>query len=79
MSFSQTIQYLDLPNIQTSLAVVNLLKLMDSGAIHFIGSLPFEAKIIQILQYDINLLSFPVHYMKCLSAFFSTLYMYINL
>jgi len=27
-----------------SLAIVNLLKLMDSGAIHLIGSLPFEAK-----------------------------------
>lgn len=26
-----------------SLAIVNLLKLMDSGAIHLIGSLPFEA------------------------------------
>ena len=32
-----------LPNIQTSLADVNLLKLMDSGAIHLIGSLPLEA------------------------------------
>ena len=31
------------PNIQMSLAVVNLLKLIDSGAIHLIGSLPFEA------------------------------------
>lgn len=26
-----------------SLAIVNLLKLIDSGAIHLIGSLPFEA------------------------------------
>lgn len=32
------------PNIQTSLADVNLLKLMDSGAIHLIGSLPLEAE-----------------------------------
>lgn len=36
--------YFFLPNIQTSLAVVNLLKLIDSGAIHLIGSLPFEAE-----------------------------------
>lgn len=36
--------YLNWPNIQTSLAEVNLLKLMDSGAIHLIGSLPFEAE-----------------------------------
>lgn len=35
---------LNLPNIQTSLAVVNRLKLMDSGAIHLIGSLPLDAK-----------------------------------
>lgn len=34
---------LNLPNIQTSLAVVNRLKLMDSGAIHLIGSLPLDA------------------------------------
>lgn len=27
-----------------SLAIVNLLKLIDSGAIHLIGSLPFDAK-----------------------------------
>lgn len=53
----QSIQYSNLPNIQTSLAVVNLLKLIDSGAIHFIGSLPFEAKIVQILQWDVNSLS----------------------
>ena len=32
-----------LPNIHTSLADVNLLKLIDSGAIHLIGSLPLEA------------------------------------
>lgn len=32
------------PNIQTSLAEVNLLKLIDSGAIHLIGSLPLEAE-----------------------------------
>ena len=32
-----------LPNIQTSLAVVNLLKFMLSGAIHLIGSLPLLA------------------------------------
>ena len=31
------------PNIQTSLEEVNLLKLIDSGAIHFIGSRPLEA------------------------------------
>lgn len=31
------------PNIHTSLAEVNLLKLIDSGAIHLMGSLPFEA------------------------------------
>lgn len=35
---------LNLPNIQTSLAVVNRLKLMDSGAIHLIGSLPLDAE-----------------------------------
>ena len=34
---------MNLPNIQTSLAVVNLLKLIDSGAIHLMGSLPLEA------------------------------------
>jgi len=34
---------LDLPNIQTSLAVVKRLKLMDSGAIHLIGNLPLDA------------------------------------
>ena len=34
----------DSPNIQTSLAVVNLLKLIDSGAIHLMGSLPLEAE-----------------------------------
>ena len=33
----------DLPNIQTSDAVVNLRKLIDSGAIHLIGSFPFVA------------------------------------
>lgn len=32
------------PNIQTSLAEVNLLKLIDSGAIHLIGSFPLEAE-----------------------------------
>lgn len=32
------------PNIQTSLADVNLLKLIDSGAIHLMGSLPLEAE-----------------------------------
>lgn len=31
------------PNIQTSLAVVNRLKLMDSGDIHLIGNLPLDA------------------------------------
>ena len=31
------------PNIHTSDAVVNLRKLIDSGAIHLIGSFPFEA------------------------------------
>lgn len=35
---------LNLPNIQTSLAVVNRLKLMDSGAIHLIGSFPLDAE-----------------------------------
>ena len=35
--------FLNLPNIQISLAIVNLLKLIDSGAIHFMGSFPFEA------------------------------------
>lgn len=34
----------NLPNIQTSLAVVNRLKLMDSGAIHLMGSLPLDAE-----------------------------------
>ena len=34
----------NLPNIHTSLADVNLLKLIDSGAIHLIGSLPLEAE-----------------------------------
>lgn len=33
------------PNIQTSVAVVNLLKFIDSGAIHFMGSFPFDAVI----------------------------------
>jgi hypothetical protein len=33
----------NLPNIQTSLAVVNRLKLMLSGAIHLIGNFPFDA------------------------------------
>lgn len=32
------------PNIHTSLAVVNLRKLIDSGAIHLIGSLPLDAE-----------------------------------
>jgi len=32
-----------LPNIQTSEADVNRRKLMDSGAIHLIGSFPLEA------------------------------------
>jgi len=31
------------PNIQTSLAVVNRLKLIDSGDIHLIGNLPLDA------------------------------------
>lgn len=35
---------MNVPNIQTSLAVVNRLKLMDSGAIHLIGSLPLDAE-----------------------------------
>ena len=39
ISISQT----QTPNIQTSLAVVNLRKLMLSGAIHLIGSFPLEA------------------------------------
>lgn len=34
---------LNSPNIQISLAIVNLRKLIDSGAIHFMGSFPFEA------------------------------------
>jgi hypothetical protein len=34
----------NVPNIHTSLAAVNLLKLIDSGAIHLIGSLPLEAE-----------------------------------
>lgn len=38
-----TITDYNIPNIHTSLAVVKRLKLMDSGAIHFIGSLPFDA------------------------------------
>lgn len=33
------------PNIQTSLAVVNRRKLIDSGAIHLMGSLPLEAEV----------------------------------
>lgn len=36
---------LNLPNIHTSLAVVNRLKLIDSGAIHLIGNLPLDAGI----------------------------------
>lgn len=32
-----------LPNIQTSLSPVNLLKFILSGAIHFMGSFPLEA------------------------------------
>lgn len=31
------------PNIHTSLSVENLRKLIDSGAIHLMGSLPFDA------------------------------------
>lgn len=38
-----TYTHTDQPNIQTSLAEVNLRKLMLSGAIHLMGSLPFEA------------------------------------
>ena len=33
------------PNIQTSLALVNRLKFILSGAIHFIGSRPLEAEM----------------------------------
>ena len=40
----------DLPNIQTSLAVVKRLKLMDSGAIHFIGNRLTEA--VEVTQKD---------------------------
>lgn len=43
-------QLIILPNIQTSLAVVNRLKLMDSGAIHLMGSLPFDAKTKLIIR-----------------------------
>ena len=47
-----------------SLAIVNLLKLIDSGAIHLIGSLPLEAKtrkeetinlFLYLLQFNGNL------------------------
>lgn len=41
---TQHMNYVNSPNIQTSLADVNLLKLIDSGAIHLIGSLPLEAE-----------------------------------
>lgn len=34
---------IDLPNIQTSLSPVNLLKLILSGAIHLMGSFPWDA------------------------------------
>ena len=37
------IEQYNLPNIHTSLGLLNLLKLIDSGAIHLIGSFPFEA------------------------------------
>lgn len=36
---------MSLPNIQTSLAVVNRRKFIDSGAIHLIGNLPLDAVI----------------------------------
>ena len=39
MRISQT----QTPNIQTSEAAVNLLKLIDSGDIHLMGSLPRDA------------------------------------
>lgn len=38
-----------IPNIHTSLAVVKRLKLIDSGAIHFMGNLPLEAEIYKSL------------------------------
>ena len=38
-----SIKRVSLPNIHTSLAVVNRRKLIDSGAIHLIGSLPLDA------------------------------------
>lgn len=57
----------DKPNIQTSLAFVNFRKLIDSGAIHFIGILPGAAKAVnrtnsrlkyhKIHQNQINLMS----------------------
>lgn len=37
-------------NIHTSLAAVNLLKLILSGAIHLIGNLPLDAEIIKRAQ-----------------------------
>lgn len=39
----RVLPYYHPPNIQTSLAVVNRLKLMDSGAIHLIGNRVTEA------------------------------------
>lgn len=43
-----TTAYTNSPNIQTSLAVVNRLKLIDSGAIHLIGNRVTEAAV----KYD---------------------------
>lgn len=44
-----------LPNIHTSDAVVNLLKLIDSGAIHLMGSLPLVAEINNTISYKLDI------------------------
>lgn len=42
------------PNIQTSEADENRRKLIDSGAIHLIGSFPFDAMIAETVRHQLN-------------------------
>lgn len=61
------------PNIHTSLAVVNRLKLMDSGAIHLIGNRVTEAAEkwqIKTQPGDLLLFSSPNEYLKRVSGTF---------
>ena len=58
----------NLPNIQTSLAEVNLLKLIDSGAIHLIGSFPLEAREKQFMGDNQS-----VNFRWCLDRLLATL------